>query len=151
MDSAIGASPEVTREMLIASRNRRIADLMYDSLFQSELQVFRGALIEYRKHLIIAYMGAISNDLRNISLILLHRTDEFLKLLPSEGLAFFEWPSDPVKQEGGSVAGVTLFSGEKNARRDGIHDTYVMEHDFGRNGEKEIIKGNPGIDHTATG
>jgi hypothetical protein len=136
---AIGASPEVARDMLIADRNRRIKNLMYDSLFQSELQVFRGALIEYRKYLISAYSGAISNDIRNVSLILLHRTDEFLKLLPVEVLTFFEWSSNTMKQEGSCAAGVTLLSGEKDTCRDGVYGTYVVEHDFSRDGEKEII------------
>ena len=144
----IAGSPEVARDMAIAGRNKRLADLMYDSLFQSELQAFRGALIEYRKHLSIANERAASDDLRNIGLVLLHRTDEFLKLLPIEGLAFFEWPSNPVKQEGRRVAGVTLVSGEENARRYGVHGAYIMENDFSGNRPKKIIESDASIDPT---
>ena len=151
MENPIGASPEVARDMLIADRNRRIKNLMYDSLFQSEFQVFRSALIEYRKYLISAYSGAIGNDIRNVSLILLHRTDEFLKLLPIEELSFFEWPRDTVKEELGIVAGISLISGEKNTCRNGVHGTYVMENNLCRNSTEEIVKGNPSIDSTAAG
>jgi len=150
-DEGIGASPEVARDMLIASRNRRLAHLMNDSLFESELKSFRASLVEQRQHLFLAYGRATRDDIREIILVLLNSADMFLKLLPAEGSALGERPRDAMKQKMGIVAGITLVSGEKNARRDGVHGSYVMEHNFGRQRTQEIVKGNPSIDQTAVG
>jgi hypothetical protein len=45
----------------------------------------------------------------------------------------------------GITAGISLISSEKNSRRYGIHGTYVVEQDFGRESTKEVIKSDPGI------
>ena len=147
----IGASPEVARDVLIADRNRRLANLTIDSLFESELKSFRLALIEQRKHLLLAYESTADNDICKIILILLNSADAFLKLLAIENGPLGEWPRNTVEEKMGIGTGVTLIPGEKNARRNGVHGTYVMEHDFGRNSQKEIIKGNSGIDPTTSG
>ena len=99
MDNPIGASSEVAREMIIADRNRRLANLMNDSLFESELKSFRFSLIEQRKHLLLAYGSAGSDDIRKIILILLNSADAFLKLLSGENCSLTEVPRDPMKEE----------------------------------------------------
>lgn len=147
----MAASPEVTRDMLMADRNKRFADLVNDALFYGKVQSLRGALIKHREHLLAAYACTTSDDLRNILFVLLHCTDELLKLLPVKGLALLERPCDSMEKEVGGWAGITLVSGEKNTRRDGVHGTYIMEHDFGRDSAKEIIKSNPGVDQTSAG
>ena len=147
----MAASPEVTRDMLMADRNKRFADLVNDALFYGKVQSLRGALIKHREHLLAAYACTTSDDLRNILFVLLHCTDELLKLLPVKGLALLERPCDSMEKEVGGWAGITLVSGEKNARRNGIHGTYVVENNLRGNSPKEIVEGDSGIYNASTG
>lgn len=133
-NSTIGASPEVARDMPIASRNRRLANLMNDSLFESELQAFRASLIEQRQHLLRSYGSAVRDDIREILLVLLNSADAFLKLLAIENGPLGKWPCNAVEEKMGIVTSVALISGEENARRNGVHGSYVMEQNFSRNG-----------------
>jgi hypothetical protein len=131
--------------MIIADRNRCLADLINDPLFESELKSFRLSLIEQRKHLLLAYGSATSDDIRKIILVLLNSADNFLELLSIENSSLWKPPCDTVKDEMGITAGISLISSEKNSRRYGIHGTYVVEQDFGRESTKEVIKSDPGI------
>lgn len=140
---AIGASPEVAREMTIAARNKRLSYFMNEAFFNSKVQPLRSALIEHRQHLITGYQGATGNDCRNIFFVLLHSTDELLKLLPVERLPVMEWPSDTMKKKVGGGICIALTPGEKDARCDGIHSAYIMENNFNGDGAKEIVERNP--------
>ena len=147
----IAASPEVARDMIIASRNRRLANLMNDSLFESELKSFRFTLVEQREHLLSAYGCSASNDICKIILVLLNCTNTFLKLFPGKNIPLVERPCDAVKEKMGIVAGVALVSSEKYAGRNGVHGSYVMENNLSRNSTQEVIKGDPRINSTSAG
>ncbi|MFH1892990.1 MAG: hypothetical protein ABIK83_09970 [Candidatus Zixiibacteriota bacterium] len=147
----IGASLEVAREMLIADRNRRLANLMNDSLFESELKSFRLSLIEQREHLLFAYGRATGDDIRKIILILLNSADAFLQLLAIENGPLGKWPRNTVEEKMGISTGVAFVPGKENTGRYGINSPYIMKYDFSRDGAKEIIKGNPSIDATSRG
>jgi hypothetical protein len=149
--NTIGASPEVAREMLIASRNRHIADLMNDSLFERELKSFRFSLIEQRKHLLFAYGSTTSNDIRKIILVLLNSADAFLQLLTFESGPLAEVPCNTVEEKMGIITGVAFVPGKENTGRYGINSPYIMKYDFSRDSSKEIIKGDSSINTTATG
>ena len=149
--NTIGTSPEVTCDMIIASRNRRLANLMNNSFFESKLKSFRFSLIEQRKYLLLAYGSTVGDDIRIVILVLLNCTDAFMELLSIESSPLTEFPPDTVKEEIGITAGVSLITSEENTRCYGIHGTYVVEHDFSGESTKEIVKSDPSIYFSATG
>ena len=122
---------------------------MNDALFESELKSFRFTLIEQRENLLFAYRCSTSDDIRKIILVLLNSANTFLKLFAVEDCTLIERPSDTVKEEMGIITGIAFVPGKKYTCRDGVHGTYVMEHNFGRNSAQEIIEGNAGIDPTS--
>ena len=151
LDGSIGASPEVARDMMITNRNKYIANLINDSFFESEIKSFRLSLIEQRNNFHLTYGSATRDDLLHIILVLLNRTEVFLKLFPCGSSALREVPNYTVKEEVGIITSVPFVPGEKNTCRDGVHGTYIMEHNFGRNRAQKIIKGDPRIDPTSGG
>ncbi len=111
----LGASPEVARKMVMACRNRHLADLMNDPFFKSEMKALRLSLIEQRKHLILAYGSATNNEVRKIILVLLNSADNFLQLLPVDSdPSWGEIPSDTVKNEMGIATGISPVPGKIN-------------------------------------
>ena len=51
--------------------------------FEGEIKSFRLSLIEQRNHLYQIYGSTTNDDIRQILLVLLQRTAEFIKLFPS--------------------------------------------------------------------
>ena len=149
--NTIGTSSEVTCNMIIAGRNRHLANLMNNFLFESKLKSFRFSLIEQRKYLLLAYGSMTGDDIRIIILVLFNCTNAFMELLSIEGGPLTEFPRDTMKEEIGITVSVSLITSEENTRRYGIHGTYVMEHDFSRESTKKVVKSDPSIYFSATG
>ncbi len=107
---SLGASLEVTREVVEASRNRHLIDLMNDPFFESVLKSFRLSLVEQRERLLLAYRGAAYDDIREVILALLNSADNLLQLLPiSSGSSWGEIPGDTVEQKMGVATAYRLF------------------------------------------
>jgi len=149
-DGLIGASLEVAREMAITRRNQRIAHFINDSFLKGEIQSFRCALIEQRRNLLEANLCSHSDNLGNIILILLHRTDALLKLLSIEALPLVEGPRNTMEKEMGTTAGISLSSGKENARSYGIYGSNIVYDNLRRYGSEKIIERNTGINSTST-
>jgi len=145
---AIGASPEVARDMVMAERNRRIANFMNDALSEGEFNTFRLSLIEQRNHLYQIYGSTTNDDIRQILLVLLQRTAEFIKLFPGVGGSLTECPCNAVKKKVCIVGGISFGPCKKNTYCNGTHYSNVMENNLCRDSSQEIVKGDSGINST---
>ena len=144
-NKSIGASPESGRGSIIASRNRRLADLMSDPFFESELRSLRLSLIEKRENLLHAYGKAAGADLRTTILVLLNNTDSFLKLLSIEGRSVGEGSTQALKREGRATVGQSHFPREGNAPGHGNAGARIVKDNPAGQGGAEVVKSDTGI------